>query len=241
MERYTWFKFSPAQWFMGRIQRCSPEAQADYMRLVCLYWNKGGEMTEEDAQDECIHFEELLQNRVLKISEGMILISFLDEQLEDIEEMSEKRSRAGKASAAKRSKRSTSVQQVLTHDEQVSTDKRREDKIREEKNREEKNREEEKNKRFTKREFVSVLIDLGCDDEHVDDWVQVRKEKKLSYTKTSLKRFIDECNAHNFPIPEAVKICAQNSWGGFKYEWLKKQNNQSNGDTEISADWLASS
>ena len=91
MEGYTWFKFSPAQWFMGRIQRCSPEAQADYMRLVCLYWNKAGEMTEEDAQDECMHYEELMLNRVIKVSDGTICIAFLDEQLDDIQEISKKR------------------------------------------------------------------------------------------------------------------------------------------------------
>lgn len=238
MENYTWFKFSPAQWFMGKIQRCSPEAQADYIRLLCLYWNKAGEMTFEEAQDECFHLEELIKYKAVKVDEGMISISFLDNQLEDIQEMSEKRSRAGKASAAKRNKRSTksntsstSVQQVLTHDEQVSTYK-----IREEKKRKEKIRED--NKRdivfpFDGVEFMNLW----------EQWKQYKskehnfKYKSIQSEQAGLNKLANLSNGNEQKAIQIIVQSLENGWKGL-FD-VKQSNNQNNGDTEISADWLA--
>lgn len=238
MENYTWFKFSPAQWFMGKIQRCSPEAQADYIRLLCLYWNKGGEMTFEEAQDECFHLEELIKYKAVKVDEGMISISFLDNQLDDIQEMSEKRSRAGKASAAKRSKRSTksntsstSVQQVLTHDEQVSTYKIREDKNRIEKKREEK-----------RRDVVFPFDGL----EFMNLWEQWKlykskehnfKYKSIQSEQAGLNKLSKLSNGNEQQAIQIIVQSLENGWKGL-FD-VKQSNNNANGDSEISADWLA--
>ena len=229
MERYTWFKFSPAQWFMGRIQRCSPEAQADYMRLVCLYWNKAGDMTEEDAQEECMHYEELIQNRVLKISEGMIFISFLDQQLEDIEEMSAKRSKAGKASAAKRSKSSSKGNTCSTPVQQLSTDKNREEKKRIDKKREDK---------------TIVFPFLG--KEFLEMWKQWKeykskehnfKYKSIQSEQAQLNKLAKLSNGNEQTATKIILQSLENGWKGIFA--VKQENNQSNGNTEISADWLA--
>ena len=238
MENYTWFKFSPSQWFMGRIQRCSPEAQADYIRLLCLYWNKGGEMSEEDANDECFYLDELIKYKAVKVHDDMISISFLDQQLEDIQEMSEKRSRAGKASAQKRSKRSTkgntsstSVQQVLTHDEQVSTDKIREEKKRKEKIREEK-----------KRDVVCPFDGI----EFMNLWEQWKeyksKEHNFNYKsvqseQAGLNKLANLSNGNEQKAIQIIMQSLENGWKGL-FD-VKQSNNQNNGDSEVSADWLA--
>ena len=73
---------------------------------------------------------------------------------------------------------------------------------------------------FTKRDFKNTLIQLGCEPQHVEDWMKVRTTKKGSFTKTALTRLINECDNNMYPVPEAVKICAENDWRGFKYEWV---------------------
>jgi len=83
--------------------------------------------------------------------------------------------------------------------------------------------------------FSKILIEnYNCDKQHVSDWLEVRKKKKASNTETALKNFINECQNNNFPVSEAVKICAERSWQGFKYEWLENLNfnSQSNGTNQ---------
>lgn len=238
MENYTWFKFSPAQWFMGKIQRCSPEAQADYIRLLCLYWNVAGLMTFGDAEEECFHLDELIKYKAIKVDGIKICISFLDKQLEDIQEMSEKRSRAGKVSAAKRSNRSTqgntsstSVQQVLTHEQQVSTEK-----IREEKNRIEKKREDKR------RDVVFPFDGL----EFMNLWEQWKeykanehnfKYKSIQSEQAGLNKLANLSNGNEQKAIQIIVQSLENGWKGL-FD-VKQSNNQNNGDTEVSADWLA--
>ena len=77
-------------------------------------------------------------------------------------------------------------------------------------------------------DFGKILIsDYGCDKQHVGDWLKVRKTKKASNTETALNRFIKECKDNDFEVSEAVKICAERSWQGFKAEWVKNTNNSS--------------
>ena len=84
-------------------------------------------------------------------------------------------------------------------------------------------------KKFSKKDFKNILLELGCDETHVDDWIAVRISKKATFTETAFKKFIKECNDHNFQVPEAVKICAENSWSGFKYQWVINTNQTQNG------------
>jgi hypothetical protein len=143
MEKLQWFKFSPSDWTMGRIMRCSPTAQASYMRLMCLYWNKNCQMHIEEAMLEFSEsdWQDIIRFKIVKTTEdNEISISFLDEQKYDIDKMKQQASRAGKASAEKRK---TVAQQKLNEPSTVvnvsSTPVQR---IPTEKNREEKNRED---------------------------------------------------------------------------------------------------
>ncbi|MDV3583414.1 hypothetical protein CMU85_18090 [Elizabethkingia anophelis] len=89
----------------------------------------------------------------------------------------------------------------------------------------------EKEKFFSKRDFKKKLIEHGVEEVHIDDWFKVRDKKRASYTETALDGLINECLKHSFPVKDAVRICAENSWQGFKYSWLdekQKNNGQSN-------------
>ena len=49
MDKLQWFKFSPSDWMMGRIQRCDLDTQALFLRLCCIYWNKQCKLSKDDA------------------------------------------------------------------------------------------------------------------------------------------------------------------------------------------------
>lgn len=84
------------------------------------------------------------------------------------------------------------------------------------------------NKRFKEKinkkekfNFKKSLLDLGVEEQYIDDWLKVRKKKKASNTETAFDAFRNECVRNNFDYNEAVKFSAQNSYSGFKFEWIK--------------------
>lgn len=90
----------------------------------------------------------------------------------------------------------------------------------------EEDRGEPQKKDFNKKDFRKSLLELGADETHVEDWFKARDKKKSVYSETALNQFLNECEKNNFPVSEAVKISAANSWAGFKYDWYKNlQNN----------------
>ena len=135
MDKLQWFKFSPTDWSMGKIQRCSDTTQLRFLRLVCLYWNKECVLSIEDAEIEIDkeHLDILVAKKIIKTNGNFILIEFLNEQLEGIYATSDKR----RESVLKRwrnvKQNDTSVLQNNTSVLQNDTDKSREDKSREDK------------------------------------------------------------------------------------------------------------
>ena len=140
-----------------------------------------------------------------------------------------KRSKAGKASAKKRAQNSThvkSVEQNPTNPTDTIVTDTDTDTVTvtvtgiENDILLEKETKVYKPKKFTTSDFKKTFLDLGVDEIHLDDWLKVRKGKKAVNSQTALKNIVEECNKHEFPISEAIKKCAENSWSGFKYEWL---------------------
>jgi hypothetical protein len=78
------------------------------------------------------------------------------------------------------------------------------------------------NKNFN---FRESMIDLGFDVNLVDQWIQVRKTKKLTNTETAFNSTIEQMKLCGKPKNELLKIAVENSWGGFKkayYDGLNK-------------------
>ena len=145
MEKLQWFKFSYADWRMGKIQRCPEITQARFMNLCCLYWSKEAELSVEDAEIEIDkeHLDILIAKKVIEEDGKYIFIKFLYEQLEEISETSKGKSKAAKArwdkyreEKAKKEMESTiNAEPMHMHTDalQNSAEKRREEKKREEK------------------------------------------------------------------------------------------------------------
>lgn len=70
--------------------------------------------------------------------------------------------------------------------------------------------------------FKNELIALGCDKQHVSDFLANRRLSKAANTKSALNRIKNECERNNYNIKDAIKHCAEKGWKGFEYSWLVK-------------------
>lgn len=54
----------------------------------------------------------------------------------------------------------------------------------------------------------------------VDDWLAIRKLKKLAVTETALEGFANEVTKAGFTVEQALIKCCHEGWGGFKAKWI---------------------
>lgn len=220
MEKMQWFKFSISEWKMGKIQKCTTEAKSAFMELCCLYWINETKLSIEDAIIECDeeNYRNLLSKKVIKEVDGFINIYFLDEQFENILEKSVK----ARESVEKRwSKRNTNVLQ--------SNNERNTNVIQPkyERNTEEKRREKE-----YIFDFKKSLLSLGFDSALVDEWLKVRKAKKLTNTQTAFNKFVKQVELTGVDKNLVLEKCVEKSWGGFESSWIN-QSTFSNAKVEV--------
>lgn len=83
----------------------------------------------------------------------------------------------------------------------------------------------EKKEKF---DFRKSLLRLGISEKLVDDWLIVRKNKRMSNTQTAFERIKIELEKSAFSFDDSVRIAIEKSWGGFKHEWLINQLNETN-------------
>lgn len=89
---------------------------------------------------------------------------------------------------------------------------------------------------------MTLLTNLGVDEQIAKDWIGVRKAKRAGpVTDTVVKALQREAEAAGITVPEAVKICAERGWQGFKAEWMKpgQQNTDQPSQTLKAAQNLA--
>ena len=96
----------------------------------------------------------------------------------------------------------------------------------------EKNVNNVKNKEEIKFNFKKSFLELGLDEQILNDWMEVRKKKKASNTKTAFTKFITQVNLSGLTVNECVKICAEKDWKGFEAKWLENINSNGNGITK---------
>jgi hypothetical protein len=238
MEYLTWFKFSPAQWFMGKIQRCSLEAQAEYIRLCCIYWNKGGNLSTEDAKEEAVvSYQELLKYKIITEEEGYIVISFLDAQLEEVENKHLKRVEAGrkggKAKASNAKAKPSNAKESYSKTKQVLADKIREEENREDKKRKEQNR-----------------IEYPWGGDFIFLWEQWKeykaKEHSFKYKsaqseQAAINKLVRLSQGQEESAKKIILQSLENGWKGF-FNLDQNNKTQNNGTTELpTSEWLTTS
>jgi hypothetical protein len=81
--------------------------------------------------------------------------------------------------------------------------------------------------------FKKSLIDLGVDEKTISDWLKVRSKKKASNTETAFNNIKSQIEISGLSANECIKKAAENSWAGFKAEWINEPNKKQN----INAIW----
>lgn len=82
--------------------------------------------------------------------------------------------------------------------------------------------------KFSKNDFIKKFLEKGVEENILKDWIKVRISKKQVFTETALQRILKEIEKAEITANEAIKICAEKSWGSFEKEWyenLKQKNN----------------
>ena len=74
-------------------------------------------------------------------------------------------------------------------------------------------------------------MDLGVEEQAAKDWMAVRKAKRAPLTETVIKSLKAEASKAGMTVDDAVKMCAERSWQGFKASWIANQ--KGNGTTLV--------
>jgi hypothetical protein len=224
-----YFKFEPNQWENGNIQMLPRNDKGLFIDLCSMYWSRLGDLPiklaiQKLCSGNATALDSLCNEKIIEVIEGNIYIKFLSEQLEDFKDISDKNSRNAKEGWEKRRNKSiksdinATASKSQSENDGIREEKRREEEIKEEKKR------ENKNALLPVFNFKNSFIDLGVEKQILEDWLVVRKLKKSSNTQTSFESFVSEVKKTNLSINEAVRICASNSWSGFKKSWIEDKN-----------------
>lgn len=72
-------------------------------------------------------------------------------------------------------------------------------------------------------DFLNSLGNIGVTEETARDWMAVRKNKKATNTETAFRSIEREILKSGRSAEECIRIAVENSWSGFKAEWLFNQ------------------
>ena len=76
---------------------------------------------------------------------------------------------------------------------------------------------------INKYSFFQSLTEYGFKDNLIKEWIQVRKNKKATNTKTAFDSFIKQVELSKVDKNKVLEICIEKSWSGFKAEWIKEE------------------
>lgn len=73
--------------------------------------------------------------------------------------------------------------------------------------------------------FQDALIAAGVRKDVVEAWLQVRKAKRAVNTELALKSILREIEKTGRTANECIEIAVEQSWRGFKSDWIDKASN----------------
>jgi Fic family protein len=85
-------------------------------------------------------------------------------------------------------------------------------------------------KRSSRYDFKKALLEIGVSEQTAKDWMEVRKERKAANTETAFHGVEREILKSGRSAEECIRLAVENSWRGFKAEWLfNQQQSKPNG------------
>ena len=92
-------------------------------------------------------------------------------------------------------------------------------------------------KRYNAADFEKDIRSLGISEQTTKDWMENRRAKKLSPTKTAFEETKRELLSHpEYSPEEQLKLAAVKGWGGYKFKWFYNEiNNGADKDNSAGA------
>ena len=75
--------------------------------------------------------------------------------------------------------------------------------------------------------FQAALIGIGVTEDTAKEFIKVRKAKKAVNTALAFDKIYKEILKTGMDAEHCIKTAVENSWKGFKAEWLTRQEQQS--------------
>ena len=75
--------------------------------------------------------------------------------------------------------------------------------------------------------FKSSVLSLDVNLDTLNDWLEVRKKKKSTNTKTAFNNLLREIDKSGLHPQQAIEMAAANSWAGFNSDWIKTKSTKS--------------
>ena len=77
-------------------------------------------------------------------------------------------------------------------------------------------------------DFKKAVMEMGVTQQHADDWMAVRKAKRMTNTKTAFERLQGQiekaCRQYDITPDACVAYAASKDWGGFDAGWEDVKN-----------------
>lgn len=207
-----YFKFFVSEWILGRIYDYPDKVQGAFLVAICHYWNKNCNYNSVDFERKIgkKRFNLLTELKFIEVENETVYISFLDEQYSELSGIQQARIKGGLA----RAKQMQEQKPSYIDKNKIIEDK---DKI-----------------KINKFDFKKSL-NLFCSNENlVNEWLLVRKNKKATNTETAFNLLKNEIEKSGKTFEEVLTVCVEKSWSGFKSEWITKiENNPSEQKTKF--------
>lgn len=203
-----YFQFEIKEW-VSNTAHLTLDEEAAYLRLIFFYYDSERPIPHDDLSmvfRKCRVPEELGKGIMLEFfrmdgSLGAWVHDRCDREIEKYRAKHDQATRAGKASAEARfNARSSTAQPIKNQESSI-------------KNQESKN---------TKTKATVVATPDGVSDSVWQDYLSVRKAKKAALTPTAMKGIEREARKAGIPLEDALRICCERGWAGFKADWITK-------------------
>ena len=210
-----------------KLAECSASANGVYIRLMCMLHKSdsyGKILLREKYKTDsnaCMNFASMLARHmpytVNDIYDGLIELLYnevvyivgdylFQPKMVKLGEISEKRATAGKKGGEKTfcsSKTKSKIEANTKIEEDV-----------------------EKDKEVKKFSFLKELVGLGVDRKIAEEWIKVRKNKKLTQTETAFNKLKNEIDRSGMSANDCITLCVERSWGGFNAQWVEREGKQ---------------
>jgi uncharacterized protein YdaU (DUF1376 family) len=201
-----YFQFEIKEW-IANTAHLSLEEEAAYFRLIFYYYDS-------EKPIELENLDKVFRKcRIPKELGCFILTEFFEcvgdkvwvhhrceLEIARYHSKQEQASKAGKASAERKlNGRSTDVQPINNH------------------------------KSLTINHKSKLNTPVGVDESVWNDFVILRKAKKLPITETAINGIAKEGNKAGLSLEQTIRICCERGWGGFKAEWIAPQSKGTQG------------